>query len=273
MDSVGSNKWFEGVRLNYAENMLFTQGPSGKDSQSRLYKEDGKLALTQIREGATPSDIQNVTYGSLRSRVGLLSNALRAHGVKKGDRIAIVASNSIDTLVVFLASTAIGAVFSSSSADMGTKGVLDRLRQIEPVWVFVDDGAVYAGVRIDLREKIGEILKGMEGMRNFQGVIGMQRFDEPMDLAGLGRKVMPMERFLEKGRGNGELVFEKIGYSEPFLIVYSSGTTGVPKCIVHSVGGVLTSALKDGKIQRGLGPDMVGMQYTTVSFLSIKLNN
>jgi acetoacetyl-CoA synthetase len=123
--------WFDGVYTNFAENLLYSRsslgGTSKRDTKG---KEDRKIALTEVREGAT--EIRDVSWGQLRADVGELESAMKAHGVKKGDRIAVVASNSVDTLKVFIASTALGGIFSSSSTDMGTKGVLDRLLQIQP---------------------------------------------------------------------------------------------------------------------------------------------
>lgn len=129
IDSIPS--WFQGLYVNIAENLLYTRStgdcPSRRGTKG---KENTKIALTQIREGNT--EIEDVTWGRLRSEVAVLISAMRAHGVKKGDRIAIVASHSFDTLKVFLATTALGCIFSSSSTDMGVQGILDRLIQIKP---------------------------------------------------------------------------------------------------------------------------------------------
>jgi acetoacetyl-CoA synthetase len=129
MDTIP--RWFEGLKLNFAENMLFRRNEEAASSTQGVEgKEDSKVAITEIREGGT--EVRHITWGQLRKQVGRLANAMRAHGVTKGDRIAVVASNSFDTLTIFLACTAVGGIFSSSSTDMGTKGILDRLCQIEP---------------------------------------------------------------------------------------------------------------------------------------------
>lgn len=117
--------------MNAAENLLYSPVPGASTShRGTSGKEDGKVALTEVREGAT--EIRDVTWGQLRLEVGSLADAMRKQGVQKGDRVAVVASNSVDTLVVFLATLSIGGMFSSSSTDMGVQGVLQRMVQITP---------------------------------------------------------------------------------------------------------------------------------------------
>ena len=127
MDSVPH--WFRGVRLNFAENILYTRSSSCPSERSTLHKEDSKVALAEVREGA--SSLKQLTWGQLRACIGQLTHALRKQGVKKGDRVVVVVSNSFDTFIMFMATTVIGALFSSSSTGMGTKGILDRLVQFE----------------------------------------------------------------------------------------------------------------------------------------------
>jgi acetoacetyl-CoA synthetase len=256
-------RWFEGTHLNFAENLLYSHEPGSPFTQrSKTGKEDAKIAITEVREGC--SSLRHVTWAELRDKVGVLANALRAKGLKKGDRVAVVASNSVDTLVCFLATTALGGLFSSSSTDMGTKGILDRLRQIRPKFVFVDDGAEYNGKRVDLRGKLGEIVEGMRDVKEFEGLVVQPRWTEPLDISSLSRSVSLME-FLQSADGKRECSFERVAFRDPFLIVYSSGTTGMPKCIVHSTGGVLANSMKEGKLHNDYRPDTVKLQYTTVS--------
>jgi acetoacetyl-CoA synthetase len=281
MDAIPS--WFSGVQLNFAENILYTADPSNPSTRTLLGKESDKIALTEVREGCT--EIKHYTWKQLRAKVGMLAQAMKAHGVSKGDRVAVVASNSTDTLSVFLAVTTLGGIFSSSSTDMGSQGVLQRLTQIEPKWIFVDDWAVYNGKTLDLKPKMREIVEGMleSKAKGFQGVVSMPRFQtRPADVGDVP-KTMSLAQYLAKAGGNSELPFEKVDFKDPFLIVYSSGkfyawycltisdrnigTTGVPKCIVHGCGPVLISSMKEGKLHLDSGPTTVNLQYTTTGWI------
>lgn len=255
--------WFEGTYLNFAENALFSADPCDPSRRTTIGKEDGKVALTEIREGNV--DVKHMTFGEVRGKVGKLANALRAKGVTKGDRVAVVAGTSFDTFIVFMAVLSVGALFSSSSTDMGSKGILERLLQIRPKYVFVDDWAVYNGKTIDLRPKMKEIVEGMKSVEEFVGLVVQPRFSaQATDITGVERAVA-LDAFTDAAGGNEELTFERVAFRDPFIIVYSSGTTGVPKCIVHSTGGVLISAKKEGLLHKDMGPDSVLLQYTTVS--------
>lgn len=151
------------------------------NSRTTLGKEDDKPAVITVREGGTEESV--LTWSQLRHRVGLISNALRAHGVKKGDRIAGVVSNSAEPMMWLLATVAIGAIYSSSATDMGTKGILDRMRQIEPSFIVMDDAAYYNQKVTDLRGKMAEIVDGLKDVGGFRGVVVLPRFeDRPADV-------------------------------------------------------------------------------------------
>lgn len=247
--------WFRGTRLNFAENILLSAEKGDPSKTTTRNKEDGKIAVTEVREGNT--EVRDLSWGEVRRRVGLLSNAMRARGVKKGDRVAVVASTSFDTFICFMAVLSLGGLFSSSSTDMGSKGILERLLQIRPKFLFADDWAVYNGKTTDLRPKIAEIVEGMSGVREFEGVVLQPRFDgRPAGMDGVPR-AMKLDDFIEAAGEDEKLIFERVEFRDPFLVVYSSGTTGMPKCIVHSVGGVLISMLKEEKLHKEMGPDSV----------------
>lgn len=258
--------WFHGTYLNFAENILFTASATDPSRCTTVHKEDDKIALTEIREGNT--EVRHLTWGELRRRVGRLSNALRAKGVTKGDRVAAIASTSFDTFIVFMATVSLGALFSSSSTEMGTNGILERLVQIKPKYVFADDWAVYNGKTTDLRPKISQLVAGMREIAEFKGVVMQPRFPgRAAGVEGMG-STQTLETFLQAAQGNEELVFERVAFRDPFLIVYSSGTTGVPKCIVHSTGGVLVNVCKESILHKEMTPESVVLQYTTVSCVS-----
>ncbi|KAF1969624.1 acetoacetate-CoA ligase [Bimuria novae-zelandiae CBS 107.79] len=263
MDSIPH--WFEGTYLNFAENILYSADPNDPSKTTTRNKEDGKVAVTEVREGNT--EVRDMTWGEVRREVSLLSNSMRMKGVKKGDRVAVVASTSFDTFICFMAVVSLGGLFSSSSTDMGSKGILERLLQIKPKYLFADDWAVYNGKTTDLRPKIREIVEGMGGVKEFEGVVLQPRFLEgPADVSGIPGAVT-LEEYVKAAAGNEELKFERVAFRDPFVVVYSSGTTGIPKCIVHSVGGVLISMLKEEKLHKEIGPDSVILQYTTTGWI------
>lgn len=127
----GIPHWFEGIHLNWAENILWSRKPGDPSNHhGKVGKEDSKIALTEVREGVT--ETRNVTWATLRKLATLYATALYANGVRRGDRIVVVGSNSVDTLVIFLATSWLGAIFSSSSTDMGVQGILQRTVQVDP---------------------------------------------------------------------------------------------------------------------------------------------
>lgn len=255
-------QWFSGIRLNFAENLLFSASGNGRSTKG---KEDAKIAVVEVREDISETPV-SLTWRELRARTGRLMHAMKANGVQKGDRIAVCASNSIDTLLVFLASTALGAIFSSSSTDMGVKGILDRLVQIKPRFLFMDDQAVYNGKTTDLRSKMQAIWEGMHSVEEFHGIVSQPRFSaRPLDIDQVP-KAQLLAAFLAKSCDE-QLVFERVPFCNPFLIVYSSGTTGQPKCIAHSVGGVLVNAYKEGRLHMDLDESSTALQYTTTGWI------
>lgn len=257
-------KWFQGVEMNFAQNILFS-GDNG-NAVIDAAKADDKICVTEVREGCFLEPIRQLTWKQLRSRVGRLSQAMRASGVKKGDRIAVVSSVSVDTLTVFLAASTLGAVFSSSSTDMGVKGILERLTQIRPKYLFMDDSAVYDGKKIDLRAKMKAIVDGLRDVSEFEGVIAQARFqDAPADIALVSRTTT-WNSFLSLAESE-ELEFEKCHFSDPLLVVYSSGTTGQPKCILHAIGGVVLNGHKEGALHNSIDSSSVHLQYTTTGWI------
>ncbi|KAJ9608824.1 hypothetical protein H2200_006595 [Cladophialophora chaetospira] len=260
-------KWFQGVKLNFAENVLFVGDRQGR-SKTIPGKEDDKIACTEVREGwSSSTGVRQITWKGLRLRVGRLAQAMKAQGIQKGDRVALVASNSLDTLTVFLAVTALGGLFSSSSTDMGNMALLERLIQIEPKLIFMDDWAVYNGKRVDLRPKMIDLTAAMKKAKGFQGIVAQARFDDaPADISSVPH-CQPWNTFISAAAGSIVLEFEQLDFGDAMIIVYSSGTTGIPKAIVHSVGGVVLSGHKESTLQRSVDRTSTQMQYTTTGWM------
>ncbi|KAI1180847.1 acetoacetate-CoA ligase [Nemania sp. FL0916] len=257
-------RWFEGIHLNWAENMLWSRSSTDpSDYRGKYGKEDHKIALTEVREGVT--EVKHVTWGTLRELSASYAAALYAAGVRRGDRIVIVASHSVETLAVFLGTTWLGAMFSSSSTDMGVQGILQRTVQVDPKYIFMDDAALYNGKRIDLRQKMAEIVDGMKGCSNFRGMVSIRRFHHALDISNIP-KTQILDAFLNSGQQPTPPI-EKIAFYEPFLVCYSSGTTGIPKAIVHSVGGVLLNMVKEGRLHDDRKADDTYLQYTTTGWI------
>ncbi|KFA55046.1 hypothetical protein S40293_03497 [Stachybotrys chartarum IBT 40293] len=257
-------RWFEGVRLNFAENLLWSRGPGDEPGvRTTRFKEDGKVAIVEVREGN--SEVKHVTWAQLRRETARLAGALHARGVRQGDRVVVVGSHSVQTFIVFLATTWLGAIFSSSSTDMGVGGLLQRTVQINPKIVFFDDGALYNGKIIDLRDKITGMIKGMKDCSNFEKLVVIRRFDQPYDTSDIGGTER-LEEFLESSTGEAPPIV-RVGFQDPLVVYYSSGTTGIPKAIVHGVGTLLLSSQKEAVLHNDLGPKDTILQYTTTGWI------
>ena len=260
--------------------MLYTR-PAGSapTTCTTLGKEDDRVAATEVREGASLEHTRHVTWGELRRRAAVLANAMATRaGVRRGDRVVVVGSNSIDTLLVWLATCWLGGLFSSSSTDMGARGILQRTVQVNPKLLFMDDVAVYNGKTVDLREKLGAVVKGLRAECSaFKGAVAIARFaDAARDVSGpsLGIPdlpagiVTPWADFVDSaGLPTAPPPFARIDFSDPFLICFSSGTTGTPKAIVHCVGGLLLNYYKEAGLHEGMTADSVTLQYTTTGWI------
>jgi acetoacetyl-CoA synthetase len=216
-------RWFAGTRLNYAEHVF-----AGKD--------DGETAILHASE---LRDLGEISWGELRSQVGAVAGGLRALGVEPGDRVVAYLPNIPEAIVAFLATASMGAIWSSCSPDFGPGSVIDRFAQIEPKVLFAVDGYGYGGKPFDRREVLAELQDSMPGL---QRTVVLPYLDPDPDLAPL-RDAIRWEELVESGAG-AELSFERVPFDHPLWVLYSSGTTGLPKAIVQGHGGILLEHLK-----------------------------
>ncbi|KAK7905506.1 hypothetical protein LTR67_000229 [Exophiala xenobiotica] len=246
--------WFSEARLNFAQNILESAyGPSDQTNTS---------VLTGIREGE--GEVEDVSLSHLRCRVARLSNALTRAGVRKLDRVACIGSNSIDTFTIFLAAASIGAIFTCCSPEMGEKGILDRFLQVEPKLLFADDWVVYNGRRIPCLEKAKKVASYLMQKAGLQDLIVVPRFE--------GRILDSQEEGFHtlKSFTAGvpeDLQYAQLEFSHPLVVVYSSGTTGQPKCMVHSLGGVLLKQKVEQILCADMNKSSVYLQYTTTNWI------
>jgi len=236
-------KWFSGARLNFAENLL-----SRKDNQ-----------LAMIFRGED-SVKRQLTYAELYEQVRLAAAGLKRLGVQKGDRVAAFMPNMPETIILMLAATSMGAIWSSSSPDFGIKGVLDRFSQIEPKVILAADGYFYKGKVFDSQEKLKGILGSLPSVKN----VVMVNYTGNLDVNSIPHAI---EWSNLTAPDDAPLTFEQLPFDHPVYIMYSSGTTGLPKSIVHSGGGTLVQHLKELILHTNVKAGQRIFYYTTCGWM------
>ncbi|MFN0056772.1 MAG: acetoacetate--CoA ligase [Planctomycetales bacterium] len=248
-DQMPGARWFPGARLNFAENLL-------------RFQDDRRALVFWDEDGFQGS----WTYAQLRGEVSRLAAALRGMGIQPGDRVAALLPNRPEAVIAMLAAVSLGAIWSSCSPDFGVRGVIDRFGQIEPRLLIAAEGYRYDGREFDLRERVRDLVAGLPTLERLVVVPKRSASDGGSSDVSASVATITWDDFLATG-GPGEIVFEQLPFDHPVYILYSSGTTGPPKCIVHTAGGVLLQHLKELVLHTDLGRDDRLFYFTTCGWM------
>lgn len=241
-------KWFPGARLNYAEHVLRQERP-------------GTDAVLFLSEDAPPIGIPWEVFAG---QVRILATQLRALGVKPGDRVVSYMPNIPQTMVAMLAATAIGAIWASCSPDFGSQGVLDRLAQLQPKVLFCVDGYRYGGKIFDRRDQLRKVVSGLGSL---ESVIELAHLmpHQPLEISANSRSWESLLDHPPIAAENFE--FAQVPFDHPLWILFSSGTTGLPKPIVHGHGGIIIEMLKSLRFHMDLHPGERAFFFTTTGWM------
>lgn len=250
-DKMPGAKWFNGATLNFAQNLL-------------KHRDDSLAIIAYDERGKQ----QQLSYAQLYEQVAKLSTHFKQLGIKPGDRVAAFMPNVPETIIAMLAATSLGAVWSSCSPDFGLQGVLDRFGQIKPKILLTTDGYFYAGKTLNSLEKLNPILKELNSIENVIVVPYAHKnisLDTAQSALDCQSNVQLWQDCLNNNANNIE--FSPQPFNHPLYILYSSGTTGAPKCIVHSAGGTLLQHYKELVFHTDVKQDDTLFYYTTCGWM------
>ena len=237
-------KWFEGARLNFAENLL----RSRNDSVALIFRGEDKVRRT-------------LTYNELYKETAAVAASLKALGIQPGDRVVGYIPNMPESIIAMLAATSLGATWSSCSPDFGIKGVFDRFGQTKPRVLFTTDGYFFKGKTLNNMDKIAGII---DAVPSIEKVVFIPYTNEEPDIASLPNAVH-YNAF--KNEDATEIEFAQLPFDHPLYIMYSSGTTGLPKCMVQSAGGILINQMKELLLHTDLTPEDTIFYFTTCGWM------
>ncbi len=243
LDRMPGARWFPYAQINYAENLL----RRSDDAVALIYRDES-------------GNRDSLTFADLSARVKSVAAHLRDLGIESGDRVAAIVPNRIETVVAMLATTSLGAVWSSCSADFGASAIVDRFGQVEPKLLIGCDGYRYAGKWFDCTERLAEVAQRLPSVRNTIVVV-----TNPTS----GSVLPPGSRAFDTLLAHPSPLrdFVRLPFSAPLYIMFSSGTTGVPKCIVHGIGGTLLQHRKEQLLHCDLVPDQRLLFFTTCGWM------
>jgi len=240
-------EWFHGSHLNYAENLL-----RGADDDVAIY-----FAGEQRK-------LEKITFSSLRENVRKLACALKSFGVEKGDRVVGYIANCPAAIEAMLATASLGAIWSSTSPEFGVSGVLDRFQQVKAKVIFSVDSVIYNGKTHDHLEKLTNVVNGLPDLEKVI-LIPYVKCEKDINITNI-RNCEFLSTFLKEDTGDA-LCYTQVPFNHPLFIMYSSGTTGAPKCIVHSVGGTLLQHMKEHMLHGNMNKTDIMLYYTTTGWM------